>query len=136
MDQSSSPQNRKTRRSNVLMTATLELSGASLPVRLRNLSAEGALVEGEKLPVEGAAVQFRKGDLVVAARIAWVKGRNAGVAFFDSLNPEQVMRHVPTPRARVKPDFRRPGLRVTGLSQEERLASEHLVWAGPINLGD
>ena len=44
MDQSSNTQNRKVRRSNVLMAASLELSGTSLPVKLRNLSAEGALV--------------------------------------------------------------------------------------------
>ena len=56
MDQSNNPQNRKTRRSNVLMSASLELSGTSLPVKLRNLSAEGALVEGDKLPVEGASI--------------------------------------------------------------------------------
>src|SRR5512139_383211 len=56
MDQSNNAQNRKSRRSNVLMSASLELSGTSLPVKLRNLSAEGALVEGDKLPIEGASI--------------------------------------------------------------------------------
>ena len=68
MDQSNAPQNRKNRRSNVLMSASLELSGTSLPVKLRNLSAEGALVEGEKLPIEGASILFRKGDLSMTFR--------------------------------------------------------------------
>ena len=62
MDESSQTQNRRTRRSNVLMAASLELSGTSLPVKLRNLSADGALVVGDKLPVEGASLIFRKGD--------------------------------------------------------------------------
>ncbi|WP_283938148.1 PilZ domain-containing protein [Sphingomonas brevis] len=110
MDQSSASQNRKNRRSNVLMSASLELSGTSLPVKLRNLSSEGALVEGEKLPVEGASLLFRKGDLSVAGTIAWVKGRQAGVSFTQRLDPEQLLRHVPAPRARVTPAFRRPGL--------------------------
>jgi len=110
MDQSSASQNRKTRRSNVLMSASLELSGAALPVKLRNLSAEGALVEGDKLPVEGSAILFRKGDLSVAGTVAWVKGRQAGVNFGQRLDPEQMLRHVPAPRARVNPKFRRPGL--------------------------
>ena len=61
MDQSSNSQNRKARRSNVLMAASLELSGTSLPVKLRNLSAEGALVEGDKLPVEGASIALPQG---------------------------------------------------------------------------
>lgn len=111
MDQSNNAQNRKARRSNVLMSASLELSGTSLPVKLRNLSADGALVEGDKLPVEGAALLFRKGDLSVPGSVAWVKGRQAGVSFAQKLNPDQLLRHVPTPRPRVAPNFRRPGLK-------------------------
>ena len=111
MDESSPTQNRKTRRSNVLMSASLELSGASLPVKLRNLSAEGALVEADKLPVEGSSILFRKGDLAVAGHVAWVNGRQAGVAFAEKLNPQQLLRHVPAPRPRVTPAFRRPGLK-------------------------
>ena len=110
MDESSKSQNRKTRRSNVLMAASLELSGTSLPVKLRNLSAEGALVEGDKLPVEGASILFRKGDLGVSGVVAWVKGRQAGINFGKKLNPDQLLRHVPAPRPRVTPQFRRPGL--------------------------
>ena len=111
MDQSGASQNRKTRRSNVLMSASLELSGTSLSVKLRNLSAQGALVEADKLPVEGASVLFRKGDLSVAGTVAWANGRQAGIAFARELNPEQLLRHVPSPRPRVNPTFRRPGLK-------------------------
>ena len=111
MDQSSASQNRKNRRSNVLMTASLELSGTAVPVKLRNLSADGALVEGDKLPIEGASVVFRKGDLSVSGNVAWVKGRQAGVSFAQMLNPDQLLRHIPAPRARVTPTFRRPGLK-------------------------
>lgn len=110
MDESSPTQNRKTRRSNVLMSASLELSGTSVSVKLRNLSADGALVEGEKLPVEGASVLFRKGDLSMAGIVAWVKGRQAGVSFAQKLNPDQLLRHVPAPKPRVTPSHRRPGL--------------------------
>jgi hypothetical protein len=128
MDQSSNPQNRQSRRSNVLMAASLELSGTSLPVKLRNLSADGALVEGDKLPVEGAAFLFRKGDLSVAGKVAWAKTRHAGISFSAKLEPEQVLRHVPAPRARVKPDFRRPGLKATNLTEQERQYGERWLW--------
>jgi hypothetical protein len=110
MDESSPTQNRKSRRSNVLMSASLELSGTSLPVKLRNLSADGALVEGDKLPVEAASILFRKGDLSMTGTVAWVKGRQAGINFDQKLNPDQLLRHVPAPRPRVTPSFRRPGL--------------------------
>jgi len=127
MDQSSNSQNRKARRSNVLMAASLELSGTSLPVKLRNLSADGALVEGDKLPVEGASILFRKGDLSVPGRVAWAKTRHAGISFDRKLGTDQVLRHVPAPRPRVKPDFRRPGLK-SSLTEEERRYGEQ--WLG------
>ena len=129
MDQSNNTQNRKARRSNVLMSASLELSGTSLPVKLRNLSADGALVEGDKLPVEGASLMFRKGDLSMPGRVAWSKTRHAGISFAQPLLPEQLMRHVPPPRARVAPDFRRPGLR-SRQSEEERRFGE--AWLGKL----
>ena len=129
MDQSNS-QNRKNRRSNVLMSASLELSGTSVPVKLRNLSAEGALVEGENLPVEGSSVLFRKGDLSMPGRVAWVNDRQAGVNFAQKLNPDQLLRHVPTPRRRVTPPFKRTGLRGT-LTAEERRYGETWVWRFP-----
>lgn len=128
MDQSNLPQNRKTRRSHVLMSASLELSGTSLPVKLRNLSADGALVEADKLPVEGASIVFRKGELSVQGRVAWAKTRHAGISFARKLEPDQVLRHVPVPRARVKPDFRRPGLKPTSLTEQERIFGENWLW--------
>lgn len=130
MNESSNSQNRKNRRSNVLMSASLELSGTSVPVKLRNLSAEGALVEGEKLPVEGASVLFRKGDLSVPGRVAWVNDRQAGVNFARKLNPDQLLRHIPTPRPRVTPEYKRTGLRGT-LTAEERRYGEAWVWRFP-----
>ena len=130
MDESSNSQNRKNRRSNVLMSASLELSGTSVPVKLRNLSAEGALVEGSKLPVEGSSVLFRKGDIGMPGRVAWVNGHQAGVNFAQKLNPDQLLRHIPTPRPRVTPGFKRTGLKGT-LTAEERRYGETWVWRYP-----
>lgn len=133
MEEVSNTQNRRSRRSNVLMTASLELSGTSVSVKLRNLSPDGALVEADKLPVEGSEVCFRKAELVLAGRIAWVEGKRAGVAFTEKLSPELVLRHIPTPRARVAPDFRRPGLAPQKLSAGDRLLGE--AWANPTPRG-
>ena len=130
MDQSSSIQNRKNRRSNVLMTASLELSGTSLAVKLRNLSANGALVEGDSLPVEGASLLFRRGDLSMPGVVAWVNGRQAGINFAQPLNPEQILRHIPAPRPRVAPDFRRPGLK-SKLPEDDRRFGDTWVWSFP-----
>lgn len=132
MDQSDVPQNRKSQRANVLMQASIEVSGTSLPVKLRNLSSDGALVESDKLPVEGSAVVFRRGDLAVPGKIAWTKTRHAGVSFNRKLEPEQVLRHVPQPRARVAPSFRRPGLKSQSLTDQERKFGEMWLRSGAI----
>ncbi len=131
MDESSNTQNRRTRRSYVLLSASIELSGASLPVKLRNLSSEGALIEGDKLPVEGAEVVFRKAELSVSGRIAWVEGHRAGLAFSEPLHPDLVMRHIPTPRPRVQADFRRPGLTSRPLSVQELQTGERWLPHSP-----
>lgn len=130
MDESSQTQNRRQRRSNVLLTAVIELSGRTLDVKLRNLSANGALVESDSLPVEGAEIRFKRGDLIVAGKVIWVRGSRAGINFHNQLTPEALLRHVPTPRPRVAPDFRRPGLAVRPLSELEKATAA--TWAIPL----
>ncbi|MEO5809541.1 MAG: PilZ domain-containing protein [Sphingomicrobium sp.] len=123
-------QNRSTRRSHVLMAATLELSGGAVPVKLRNLSAEGALVEGDHLPVEGSELLFRKGDLCVPGRVAWSHHEQAGIAFSKQLPPDLLLRHIPVPRPRVKLKFNRPGFASRALTAEEKRFAE--VWVGKL----
>ncbi len=131
MDQSSTTQNRRSRRSPVLLAATVEVGGVPEAVRLRNLSEEGALIEGERLPAEGSTTFFSRNDLRVKSKVAWVQGRFAGVAFARALKPEEVLRAVPKPRPRVQPEFRRPGLACRPLTAEERQMVERWM-AAPI----
>ena len=112
--------NRRSRRSPVLLAATVELLGRPVPVKLRNLSEEGALVEGDRLPLEGSTTFFERNELRLKGRVAWVQGRYAGIAFDAALKPEQVLRNVPTPRPRPHVDFKRPGLACRPLSDYER----------------
>ena len=128
MDESIMNQNRRSRRSNVLLAASIEVAGASLAVKLRNLSTEGALVEGESLPVEGSEVLFRRNDLSVTSRVAWVHGKHAGVAFCRPIAQEDVLRNIPKPRYRGAADFKRPGLAVRPMTREEQRLAESWVW--------
>ncbi len=120
MEESVSQPNRRTPRSNVLLKASIEVSGHVVDVKLRNLSAEGALIEGDKLPVEGSQVLFRRNDLAMVSRVAWVHDRHAGIAFATPLAAQDVLRNVPRPKPRVAPDFRRPGLACRKLTAEEQ----------------
>jgi hypothetical protein len=75
------PDSRSQARSNVFLSASLVVSGASLPVRVRNLSANGALLEGASLPPPGAVVRLIRGDLTADGEIAWAAAGQAGVRF-------------------------------------------------------
>ena len=127
MESSANCQNRRSRRSKVLLAATLDVSGREYAVKLRNLSEEGALVEGDGLPVEGTNVTFRRNELHAPGRIVWVDSRFAGIAFDHKLQPEQVLRHVPAPRAKIQPRPWRPGFSQGLTAEQQRLAES---WIG------
>lgn len=127
MDESGTTQNRRSRRSQTLMVATLDYSGRAVEVRLRNLSSEGAQVEGTQLPVEGTELLFRKGDLAVPGAIIWTKGKQAGIRFENKLDPATMLNHVPAARPRMTSDFRRPGLGTRELTDAERLLAENWI---------
>ena len=120
MEQSSVTSNRRSRRSNVLLAASIDAAGTVTAVKLRNLSAEGALIEAESLPPEGTDVLFRRNELSVPGRVAWVQGRNAGIAFAEQLQPQEVLRNIPKPQPKSMPEFKRPGFAARPLSPAER----------------
>src|SRR6478672_5459663 len=105
MDESSSAQNRRSRRSPVLLAASIEVDGAFVAVKLRNLSEEGALIEGDRLPTEGAQTFFRRNELGLKGRVVWVHGKYAGVAFDTPLNREEALRQIPRPKPKAQADF-------------------------------
>lgn len=114
---------RRSQRANLLMAATLEHDGGTIAVKLRNLSADGALIEGDDCPPAGAMVIFRKNELEVPGRIAWADGRRAGIAFDTSLDPDSVRRDLPAPRPLRDEIHKRPGFR-TRLSAADRRFAE------------
>ena len=132
MDESAVTQNRRSRRSNVLLAAAIEVGGRSQSVKLRNLSAEGALLEGDALPIEGTEVQFLRNDLCVAGRVIWANGKHAGIVFHERLRPDVVLRHIPPPRPRMQADFRRPGLACRDMSPDQRRLIESWFTTAPM----
>jgi len=132
MDESSNSQNRQSRRSPVMLSAVLEWAGNSIPVVLRNLSEGGALVEAERLPAEGLPILFSRKELRVQARVAWLEGRFAGIAFDSPLDRSELLRQVPKPREIFESQFRRPGLSSRPLSVADRQMVQ--IWAAPTAL--
>ena len=65
----------------MFLVATLYHGRASNPVRVRNLSASGALVEGASLPPVGTGIILRRGALEPPGSMIWSEGKRAGLAF-------------------------------------------------------
>jgi hypothetical protein len=118
-----------------LLAASIEIEGEQAPVKLRNLSEEGALIEGDNLPIEGSVTTFRRNELKLQSRIVWVHGRFAGVAFDRRLKPEQVLRNIPAPRRKVQIEHRRPGLSSRPLTDYERQMLESWLALPPSAVG-
>lgn len=135
MDQPGMAQQRRSSRSNVMLTASLERPGASSSVVLRNLSQDGALVKGGDLPEAGERVLFHREGLCVPSRVAWVHQGHAGICFDSPLFPKEMLRHIPAPTSRPAPEImRRPGLAPRPLSASERSLIE--CWAAESQLGE
>jgi hypothetical protein len=78
--------NRSELRSNLFLSASLVAGPAALPVRVRNLSPHGALVDGGSLPPAGASVRLVRGDLSAEGEIAWQTGGQAGMRFAGEID--------------------------------------------------
>lgn len=113
----------------MLLSATIDVAGSEVSVVLRNLSSEGALIEGATLPRSDARTQFRRNGLAIDGRIVWVEGRFAGLAFDHALGREELLRQVPQPKQRFAQEFRRPGLASKPLSDADRKMLE--LWSSP-----
>jgi hypothetical protein len=72
-------------RSNIFVMATMYAGGGSTPVRVRNMSRTGALVEAPALPAVGTSVRLSRGSLTVGGDIMWVSDGRAGLRFADSV---------------------------------------------------
>jgi hypothetical protein len=74
-------ENRSEGRANVFLTATLHAAGRPAAVRIRNISARGALIDGASLPPVGARVKLVRGTLFTLGHLAWAGTGQAGVNF-------------------------------------------------------
>lgn len=77
----SGAEHRAARRTNLMLAAEIETNGRRAPVRIRNLSETGALIEGGALPEKGASLILHRGNFHIGATIAWSGGGRCGIHF-------------------------------------------------------
>lgn len=70
----------------LFVLATLNARGTAEPVKLRNISAQGALIEGNVLPPAGTAFELIRGPLRIVGEVVWREGGKAGLRFDDPTN--------------------------------------------------
>ncbi|QKG70065.1 PilZ domain-containing protein [Erythrobacter mangrovi] len=76
---------RKEARTNTFVMGTILTDAMSAPVRIRNLSPNGALVSGPDLPQAGERCRIRRGSLSVSGRIMRRNEEHAGLLFERSI---------------------------------------------------
>lgn len=72
-------------RNNIFVMATIYAAASSTPVRVRNMSPSGALVEAAGLPPAGTSIRLSRGSLEVIGDIMWVDAHKAGLRFASSV---------------------------------------------------
>lgn len=85
-------EHRSEARPNVFLSATLIAGASSIPVRIRNLSTRGALVECSSLPEAGTPVRVVRGELHASGEVAWRNSAFGGVCFADTIEVERWIR--------------------------------------------
>lgn len=66
--------------------ATLYADSASSPVKLRDLSSQGGLIEGAVIPTPETIVRLVRGELSIIGEIVWSGAGRAGVRFNSVLS--------------------------------------------------
>jgi hypothetical protein len=78
---SATDDHRGTPRKSLFAAAVLYTSAGSAPVRVRNISEKGALVEGSELPEPETDVRLSRGSLSALGQVRWSLEGKAGIAF-------------------------------------------------------
>lgn len=66
-------------RKNVMLAASISAGAVSAPVRIRNLSEAGAMIDGPALPDAGSTLELSRLELSMAATVVWNRDGRCGL---------------------------------------------------------
>ena len=87
---------RTNRRAQVFMSGLLATPLGAIKVIIRDISETGAHVVGERQIPSEFRVELQRGALHAFAKVAWVKGMEAGLRFERALSASELERSMPT----------------------------------------
>ena len=67
-------------RKNVMLAASISAGAVSAPVRIRNLSEAGAMIDGAALPNAGSTLMLNRLELSVMATVVWHRDGRCGLS--------------------------------------------------------
>ena len=85
--------------------ATLYTASGSWPIKVRDLSSGGALIEAGVIPPPGTSVRLCRGSLNIMGEIVWCRGERAGLRFESSVSVSEWLPRGRTPQQRVDSIF-------------------------------
>lgn len=95
--EAAAPDARRAPRFRVLLVARLLTTSGERNVKLRDISANGAMIEGDRLPAPGADILLRRGSLETFATVIWAKDGKAGLEFDEPLTEAELWMQVNAP---------------------------------------
>jgi PilZ domain len=103
---------RRGKRSRTLISGRVIAGGEAHTVKVRDLSPQGARINGARLPVDSEITLECEQTGSVAARVAWADGTTAGIAFVNVLDLSLAgERFVPAQSRDAPKSYKRPGVR-------------------------
>lgn len=78
-------------RTNLFLAAALHAPRYSAPVRVRNMSATGALVEAAAVPDAGTEIRLVRGSLAIPGEVAWSAAGRCGLHFSSLVSVHEWM---------------------------------------------
>jgi len=100
----------------VLLVAKLVTTTDEQPVKIRDISTWGAMVEGGKLFAKGTDLILKRGATELFGRVAWNNGRRCGLEFDDALSSAELAGFIKQ-SARSEPELPQPFAR-SGIAPE------------------
>ena len=110
-------------RTSLFAMATLYAGVGSSPIKVRDLSTRGALIEGAVIPSPGTSVRLCRGSLSITGKIVWCDSGRAGLRFESSLSVAEWLPggQLTTAQQRVDEVFQEVKARGTGSSLSSNL---------------